>query len=76
MSKWQHKRQRPTRPAPPIDLNNRLTLTVREACQIIPCGRTHLYRMLSAGLIRAEKLGSKTLIIVASLPGAPARDVA
>jgi excisionase family DNA binding protein len=68
MSKW-YKRQPPT-PARPIDLKNRLTLTVREACQVIPCGRTHLYRMIGAGLIRAEKLGSKTLIVVASLPGA------
>ena len=68
MSKWRGRQ--PTTSARPIDLKNRLTLTVPEACAIIPCGRTHLYRMLAAGLVRAEKFGSKTLIVVASLPGA------
>jgi excisionase family DNA binding protein len=72
MSKWQRHKRQQSSPAQPIDLKNRLTLTVTEACAIIPCSRTFLYRMLAAGLIRAEKLGGKTLILVASLPGASA----
>jgi excisionase family DNA binding protein len=76
MSKGQQHKRQLSSPARPIDLKNRLTLTVREACQVIPCGRTHLYKMIRADLIRAEKLGSKTLIVVASLPGASAGEVA
>lgn len=54
--------------APPT-LNERLTCTVKEACAAVPCGRTHLYKMIRAGLVQVEKFGAKTLIIIASLPG-------
>jgi hypothetical protein len=53
-----------------IPLSERRTCSVNEACNAIPCGRTHLYKMISAGLIKVEKFGDRTLVIVASLPGA------
>lgn len=52
-----------------IPFNERLTCTVKEACAVIPCGRTHLYVMIRAGLIKAEKFGDRTLIVISSLPG-------
>jgi excisionase family DNA binding protein len=52
-----------------IPFHERRTCTVKEACAVIPCGRTHLYAMIRAGLVQAEKFGSKTLIVIASLPG-------
>jgi excisionase family DNA binding protein len=52
-----------------IPFYQRQTCTVKEACAAIPCGRTHLYRMIQAGRIKVEKLGSKTLIVISSLPG-------
>ena len=52
-----------------IPFGERKTCSVKEACAAVPCGRTHLYKMIRAGLIQAEKFGSKTLIVIASLPG-------
>jgi hypothetical protein len=52
-----------------IPFNERRTCTVREACAAIPCGRTHLYAMIRAGLVQAEKFGDRTLIVISSLPG-------
>jgi excisionase family DNA binding protein len=54
----------------------RRTCTVNEACAMIPCGRTLLYRMIREGLIKTEKFGDRTLVMVASLPGASAPQVA
>jgi hypothetical protein len=53
-----------------IPIWERRTCSVNEACSAIPCGRTHLYKMIRAGLIKVEKFGDRTLVIVASLPGA------
>ena len=52
-----------------IPISERKTCSVREACAAIPCGRTHLYKMIRAGLIQAVKFGHRTLVIVSSLPG-------
>jgi excisionase family DNA binding protein len=62
--------------SPSVPFDERLTCTVREACAAVPCGRTHLYKMLRAGLIQAEKFGSKTLVVIASLPGSTSRKAA
>jgi excisionase family DNA binding protein len=56
--------------------NELLTCTVKEACTAVPCGRTHLYKMIHGGLVRAEKFGNKTLVVIASLPGASGREAA
>jgi excisionase family DNA binding protein len=57
-------------------IRERLTCSINEACAAIPCGRTHLYKMIRAGLIKAEKFGDRTLVIVASLPGASEQEAA
>jgi excisionase family DNA binding protein len=59
-----------------IRFDERQTCTVKEACAAVPCGRTHLYKMIRAGLIQAEKFGSKTLVVIASLPGSTSRKAA
>ena len=59
-----------------IPMWERRTCSIREACAAIPCGRTHLYKMIRAGLIKIEKFGDRTLVIVASLPGASKQEAA
>jgi hypothetical protein len=55
----------------PVNIMGRLTCTVKEACAAVPCGRTHLYKMIRAGLVQHEKYCAKTLIVIASMPRAP-----
>jgi hypothetical protein len=52
-----------------IPFDQRKTCSVTEACAAVPCGRTHLYKLIRAGLVQAEKFGGKTVIVIASLPG-------
>ena len=58
----------------------KLTYTVTEAAQAIGIGRTNLYRLSGAGILRPRKLGKKTVFLVsdvhdyvASLPRADIR---
>jgi len=37
-------------------------LTVPQACAVLNLGKTQIYRRMSAGEIRAVKIGKKTLI--------------
>lgn len=42
-------------------------VTIPEAARIIGCGRTTLYELISDNRLEAVKLGSRTLIRVASI---------
>jgi excisionase family DNA binding protein len=44
-----------------------LAVRVREACRLTGIGRSKLYELIAAGEIRIIKVGSITLIAVASL---------
>jgi hypothetical protein len=59
-----------------IPFKDRQTCSVREACAAVPCGRTHLWKMIRAGLVQSEKFGGRTLIVIASLPGFRKREAA
>jgi excisionase family DNA binding protein len=62
-------------PEPQIDP---LLVSIREAIRISGVGRTRLYELLNAGELSARKIGSRTLILYASLKGwieaLPAKD--
>ena len=48
------------RPIPPAV--ERLGFTVAEACQVIPCSRSHLHRAMKNGHLRFARDGAKVLI--------------
>jgi excisionase family DNA binding protein len=37
-------------------------LTINESCQAASIGRTNLYKLINSGMIKAVKVGRKTLI--------------
>ena len=41
--------------------------TVNDACNMIPCGRTTLYKLIADGRLEARKLGDKTIITHSSI---------
>lgn len=51
----------PEAPPPP------LAVTVNEAARMLSVSRTTIYELISAERIQARKLGSRTLIVVASM---------
>jgi hypothetical protein len=53
----------------PIPFDQRKTCSTAEARAVIPCGKTKFHQLVNQGVIKTEKLGSKTLVIIASLPG-------
>lgn len=44
-----------------------LTVTVRDALDLVGIGRTHLYKLIAAGRVTTVKVGRRRLIHVASL---------
>jgi excisionase family DNA binding protein len=42
-------------------------LSINEACARLRCGRTTLYKLIAAGLLRTVKIGSKTLVPLAEI---------
>lgn len=44
-----------------------LTVTVRDALELVGIGRTHLYELIAAGRVTTVKVGRRRLIHVASL---------
>ena len=40
----------------------RLGYTIAEACQVIPCSRSHLHRAIKKGHLRVARDGTKVLI--------------
>lgn len=48
-------------------------VSVRDACQMIGCGRTKLYELLADQHLRAVKLGHRTLIRTDSIHALPDR---
>ena len=40
-----------------------IAFTPREACEVLRCGRTKLYKLLGTGELRAVRLGRNTLIL-------------
>ena len=60
--------------------NTKLAYTVPQACDASGIGRTHLYKLVSEGLLEARRCGGRTLIpaaslsaYIANLPPAPIR---
>ena len=60
--------------------NDVLALSPADAAKALGIGRTNLYRLISAGLIDARRLGGRTVIpatslrdFLAGLPAAPIR---
>lgn len=50
-----------------MGLDEILGYSVNRACEVIPCGRTKLYKLIAAGQLDARKLGSKTIITAESV---------
>jgi excisionase family DNA binding protein len=47
---------------PDLPTVERLGYTVAEACQVIPCSRSHLHRAMKKGHLRFARDGAKVLI--------------
>ena len=47
-------------------MNNEV-LTIDNACLALLCGRTHLYKLINNGDIKALKMGKKTLVTRSSI---------
>lgn len=52
-----------------LDCPERLAYSVKEACAVTGFGKTTLYALISAGRLRAVKIGKRTLIPSSSLNG-------
>lgn len=52
---------------PPIELENRLLLTVEEACDQLGVGKSHLYEYIQRGELRTVKLGKLRRVPVEAL---------
>lgn len=50
-----------------VPYNERIYVSVNEACQILGVKRTKLYEMLDSGKVDSRKEGRRRLIVVASL---------
>jgi excisionase family DNA binding protein len=52
----------PERPKPTVPVNERLAVSLREACQIIGIGRTRLYELIRESELQSFRLGGRRLI--------------
>lgn len=50
-----------------IPFHERITCTVPDALQATGIGRTKLYDLIGKGLVETTKVGTRTLVVVASL---------
>jgi len=57
----------PRAPAPVRDSPTRLVVDVREAANLLSCGRTYLYDLISAGELPVIKLGRLTRVPVVAI---------
>ena len=47
--------------------SNKLAYSIKEACDALSVGRTHLYKLISRGEIAARKMGTRTVILTDDL---------
>jgi excisionase family DNA binding protein len=50
-----------------IPFRDRISCTIPEACAATGLGRTKIYEEIAVGRLRTTKVGTRTLVIVASL---------
>jgi excisionase family DNA binding protein len=50
-----------------VPINERLNVSLIEACQFIGIGRTRLYEYINAGELRTVRLGKRRLVPVAEI---------
>jgi excisionase family DNA binding protein len=50
-----------------IPVNERLNVSLAEACQIIGIGRTRLYEIINDGALRTIRIGKRRLVPVAEI---------
>lgn len=46
---------------------NRITCSIREACEMVGIGRTNLYKLIKAGKVETVVVGGRRLVLVRSL---------
>lgn len=51
----------------PLDIRDRLTCTVREACFETGIGKTKMHELISGGALESVKIGRRRLVKVPSL---------
>lgn len=49
------------------DQNSPLAISVKEACRLLSLGRTRVYELINEGLLDSTKVGSRRLVLSASL---------
>lgn len=54
-------------PTASLNLRNRLTCTVREACSGTGLGKTKMHELISGGAVESLKVGRRRLVNVSSL---------
>jgi excisionase family DNA binding protein len=52
---------------PSVPVNERLAVSLREACQIIGIGRTRLYELINNGELESIRLGGRRLVKIEAL---------
>ena len=52
---------------PTISGSDRIGYRIREACQVVPCSKAHLYRLAKAGKIEIKKVGGLSIVTAKSL---------
>jgi excisionase family DNA binding protein len=53
------------RPAIPFD--QRMSVSIRDAAEIIGIGRSKLYEHINSGALRTVKIGGRRLVLIASI---------
>ena len=59
-----------------LHTDDRLTVSIAEACRLTGLGRSSVYDLANQGKIRTTKVGSRRLVVVASLRELVAEDAA
>ena len=54
---------------PFIPLSQRRTVSIEEACRLVPVGKTRLYAWIKKGRVRSIKVGKSRRIVLETLPG-------
>jgi excisionase family DNA binding protein len=52
---------------PTVPINERLNVSLIEACQLIGIGRTRLYDYINAGELRTVRIGKRRLVPMAAI---------